>query len=56
MRPYGGKNPAEFFAVATEAFFEKPLQMIKNTPDLYELLRKFYGCDPAAARRAAEGS
>jgi Mlc titration factor MtfA (ptsG expression regulator) len=48
LREYGALNPAEFFAVATESFFEKPVQMKKNTPDLYEELRRFYGFDPAS--------
>jgi hypothetical protein len=45
---YGALNEAEFFAVATESFFEKPLQMKAKTPELYEELRRFYGWDPAA--------
>ena len=32
---YGATNPAEFFAVATECFFEKPVQMKKKHPQLY---------------------
>jgi hypothetical protein len=44
---YGATNPAEFFAVATEAFFEKPETMQRRLPDLYEALRGFYGQDPA---------
>lgn len=48
LRSYGATNEAEFFAVATEAFFEKPRQMRKRTPDLYAELTRFYGCDPAA--------
>lgn len=48
LREYGSQNPAEFFAVATEAFFEKPRQMKEHTPDLYEELRRFYGFDPAS--------
>ena len=44
---YGATNPAEFFAVATETFFEKPRQMKKKRPELYEELRKFYGVNPA---------
>ena len=44
---YGAKNHAEFFAVATEAFFEKPQQLRKAKPDLYGLLREFFGVDPA---------
>ncbi len=43
---YGATNPAEFFAVATEAFFEKPLQLRKKAPDLYAELREFYNVDP----------
>jgi len=46
MRPYGATNEAEFFAVATEAFFERPRLMRQLTPDLYEELRRFYGFDP----------
>jgi Mlc titration factor MtfA (ptsG expression regulator) len=45
---YGALNEAEFFAVATESFFEKPRQMKAKTPELYEELRRFYGWDPAA--------
>lgn len=44
---YGGSNPAEFFAVATEAFFEKPRQMRKKHPALYEQLKAYYMQDPA---------
>ena len=44
---YGATNPAEFFAVVTEAFFEKPLQLEKRHPELYEQLATFYRQDPA---------
>ncbi len=46
LRRYGAKNEAEFFAVATESFFERPVQMKQLTPDLYEELKRFYGFDP----------
>lgn len=46
IRKYGATNPAEFFAVATEAFFEKPRQMHKKAPDLYEELKNYYHLDP----------
>ncbi len=46
LRSYGAINEAEFFAVATESFFEKPRQMKKQTPDLYLELIRFYGFDP----------
>ena len=48
LREYGATNEAEFFAVATESFFERPRNMKTLTPDLYEELRRFYGFDPAA--------
>jgi Mlc titration factor MtfA (ptsG expression regulator) len=46
MDAYGATNPAEFFAVATETFFEKPKQMKLAHPELYEELRSYYGLDP----------
>jgi len=48
LRPYGATNEAEFFAVATESYFEKPTQMLKQTPELYREMQLFYGGDPAA--------
>ncbi|WP_411827966.1 zinc-dependent peptidase [Luteolibacter sp. AS25] len=44
--PYGATEPAEFFAVVTETFFEKPKQLSEKRPDLYGELEKFYGVDP----------
>ena len=44
---YGATNPAEFFAVATETFFEKPKQMEKEHPELYDELKNYYKLDPA---------
>lgn len=52
---YGATNVAEFFAVATEAFFEKPRQMQRKLPDLYETLQLFYRQDPASWPRRAQG-
>ena len=43
---YGTTNPAEFFAVATETFFEKPQELIKKRPALYRLLQGYYKLDP----------
>jgi Mlc titration factor MtfA (ptsG expression regulator) len=48
LRRYGATNPVEFFAVATESFFEKPRQMKEKTPELYAELCRFYGSDPVA--------
>jgi len=45
--PYGATNPAEFFAVASETFYEEARQLKKKQPDLYSELEKFYGVDPA---------
>ena len=49
MRNYGAASPAEFFAVVTECFFEKPAQLRRKHPELYEQLRSFYHQDPAAS-------
>ncbi|MDF5725379.1 MAG: zinc-dependent peptidase [Rhizonema sp. PD37] len=46
MDSYGTTNPAEFFAVATETFFEKPQQLRKQHQALYELLQRYYLLDP----------
>ncbi len=45
---YGATDPAEFFAVATEAFFERPDALRRRHPALYEQLQGFYRQDPAA--------
>ena len=44
---YGTTDPAEFFAVATECFFEKPRVLEKRHPELYSELQIFYRQDPA---------
>jgi Mlc titration factor MtfA (ptsG expression regulator) len=49
---YGATNKAEFFAVATELFFEQPAVMQAHLDDLYGLLREYYRQDPAARERA----
>jgi Mlc titration factor MtfA (ptsG expression regulator) len=43
---YGVTNPAEFFAVATETFFEKPNQLSQKHEALYGILQRFYRIDP----------
>ena len=47
---YGAVSPAEFFAVVTETFFEKPIQLRTKHPELYQQLESYYRQDPAAAR------
>jgi Mlc titration factor MtfA (ptsG expression regulator) len=44
---YGATNPAEFFAVVTETFFCKPVQLKNKHPELYEQFKIFYNQDPA---------
>lgn len=43
---YGASNRAEFFAVATETFFEQPIRISQEHPELFELLSKYYHLDP----------
>jgi len=50
---YAATNPGEFFAVATELFFDTPLDLEAAKPDLYDVLRGFYRQDPAQQARAA---
>lgn len=44
---YGATDRAEFFAVATEHFFERGDDMERRHPDLYALLKGYYQLDPA---------
>lgn len=46
MDDYGATSPAEFFAVATETFFEKPQQLYEKHHALYEELSRYYQLDP----------
>ncbi len=48
LDPYAATNRAEFFAVATEAFFESAARLRERVPELYEQLRRFYRQDPAS--------
>lgn len=53
---YGAKDLGEFFAVATECFFEKPVRMSRDHPQLYGVLRDYYRQDTAQrfARKASK--
>jgi Mlc titration factor MtfA (ptsG expression regulator) len=44
---YGATNPAEFFAVVTETFFEKPHELRARHAELYQQMQEFYLQDPA---------
>ena len=48
---YGAQSPAEFFAVATEAFFVIPTRMAAAHPAVYREMQKFFRTDPAALLR-----
>jgi len=48
LDPYGAELPTEFFAVASETFFEQPQVLLDDYPEVYEQLRLFYRQDPAA--------
>ncbi|MCU1693747.1 MAG: hypothetical protein JWM64_2838 [Frankiales bacterium] len=52
LRWYGATNPGEFFAVATEVFFEQPHDLVAHEPALYDVLRRFYRQDPQLRRLA----
>ncbi|MDX6197603.1 MAG: MtfA peptidase [Actinomycetota bacterium] len=53
MRWYGATNPGEFFAVATEVFFEQSHELAGYEPELYDVLARFYRQDPAAREASA---
>lgn len=53
LDPYAGTNVGEFFAVATEVFFDLPRALEADKPELYDVLRGFYRQDPAARERRA---
>jgi len=47
MDPYAAEHPAEFFAVASETFFEAPAELSRRYPDLYAQFVLFYRQNPA---------
>jgi Mlc titration factor MtfA (ptsG expression regulator) len=53
---YGAENPAEFFAVCVETFFERPHQLKKHHSELYEQLATYFNQDPANWPRDAAAS
>lgn len=53
LRWYGATNQGEFFAVATELFFEQPRELEGHEPALYDVLLRFYRQDPAARQARA---
>jgi len=53
LSDYAATNPGEFFAVATEVFFDRSRALQADRPELYAVLAGFYGQDPAAGRPGA---
>ena len=48
LDPYAAEDPAEFFAVCTELFFDVPQDLRTEYPDVYAQLKKYFKQDPAA--------
>lgn len=53
INPYGLTNEAEFFAVASEYFFENPDKMQRKHPELYAILERVFHQDPKSRMRHA---
>ena len=54
LDPYAAEDRGEFFAVASEAFFEEPATFVRELPALYRALAEVYRLDPAAWFRGAD--
>jgi hypothetical protein len=52
---YAATDPGEFFAVATEVFFDRPVDLRNAKPELYDVLRGFYRQDPAGREELVPG-
>ena len=46
LDPYAAEDPAEFFAVVSEAFFTVPQRVYREFPEVYKQLHSFYRQDP----------
>jgi Mlc titration factor MtfA (ptsG expression regulator) len=51
LDPYAAEDPAEFFAVCSEMFFDVPERFAKEYPTVYLQLAAFYKQEPATAAR-----
>lgn len=47
---YGATNPAEFFAVLSEVFFETPQTLVDAYPDIYDIMVKFFKQSPLQSK------
>lgn len=52
LDPYASENPAEFFAVTAEAFFETPMLLREDCPEVYEQFQCLFRQDPASGEAA----
>ncbi len=53
LDPYAARDPAEFFAVASEAFFVAPAPLADDYPEIHRLLAAWYRQDPLARVKPA---
>ncbi len=51
---YAAQNEVEFFAVASEIFFENPWPLHAAHPELFEILQEFYQQDPRTILNGSE--
>jgi MtfA peptidase len=51
---YASTSPAEFFAVVTETYLEKPRQLKNHYPDLYQIIDQYYQLDPISWKKYQE--
>ncbi|MEJ2744082.1 MAG: zinc-dependent peptidase [bacterium] len=51
LRAYAAENEAEFFAVAVEYFFDRPVELKKRHAELYAALAQFFNQDPASRQQ-----
>jgi Mlc titration factor MtfA (ptsG expression regulator) len=56
LSTYGATNPTEFFAVATEAFFERPRELRARHPELYAEMQRFFQQDPTTFTSEGEAT
>ncbi|MCL2590994.1 MAG: zinc-dependent peptidase [Betaproteobacteria bacterium] len=56
LDPYATASPAEFFAVASETFFEAPMSLRADFPAVYAQLAAFYGLDTATGEEKLRGT
>lgn len=56
INPYAGTNDAEFFAVISEYFFQKPAFLKEHHPDLYRILEQTYKVEDPVSPASTEGN